>query len=187
MRLRLQRHGLALPLTALWLLVTSVGAIFLFQARDAEREAEQRAVRGLRQQLASTPAHPAPPVLAPDLLRYTAFRSRLVDHAKEADALRTLFDTALADGLTLREGHYRYQRDEAGQYLALRVELPISGSYSSVRGFVHDALIALPGLSLRELHLKRDNVGDTALTAKLIFLLYEQPDGKAVLASEGKS
>jgi hypothetical protein len=185
-RLLLQRCGMALPMATLWLALASVAAAFSFHARDTERQSQLQTLQALRHQLAAGPARPATPAVAPDQLRYDAFRGRLVDHAQEAAALSALFDTARADGLALREGHYKYQRDEAGQYLALRIELPLKGSYAALRGFVRDALIAQPALSLREFHLKRDNVGDAALTAKLLFVLYERSDTQAAPAAGGQ-
>jgi Tfp pilus assembly protein PilO len=180
----LQRRGMALPLAGVWFVVAGAVTPYLFHKRHNEQLGQQRTLQALRRQAAAQTAYPAMPAVSPDRLQYDTFRSRLVDHADEAATLHTLFDTARADGLALREGHYHYQRDEADQFLALRIELPIKGSYPSLRSFVRDAMIAVPALSLRELHLKRESVGDTTLTAKLLFVLYERPDAQVASTSE---
>jgi hypothetical protein len=183
-QLWLQRHGVALPLAGLWFVIASAVAVYLFHSRHDEQLTQQRTLQALRRQVAAESLHSTMPDVPPDQLRYDNFRGRLVDHAEEAAALQILFDTARTDGLALREGHYQYQRDEAGQYLALRIELPLKGSYSALRGFVRDAMIALPALSLRGLHFKRESIGDAALTAKLMFVLYERPNAQITSETE---
>jgi len=53
--------------------------------------------------------------------------------------------------------------------------LPVVGEYAAVRGFVQEALHALPSLALDGAAFKRDGVAAANLEAALRWTLYQAP------------
>lgn len=88
------------------------------------------------------------------------------------ELLATLYASARARGLALKSGEYKLLRDPEFSLARYQILLPVSGSYGEVRDFVSEALRRLPNAVLDDLSLKRENVGATALDARVRFTFY---------------
>ena len=53
-----------------------------------------------------------------------------------------------------------------------QVTLPVQGSYGEVRGFVDAVLDAVPAAALEELALKREEIGEPLVEARVRFVLF---------------
>lgn len=109
-----------------------------------------------------------------------AFYRSLGAYPEIETPISTLFRIAGETGLTLKQGEYRTANERAGRYYAYRVILPVRGSYSSIRKFCDQVLIAVPYAALDELHFKRAAIGDPSIEAKLQFTLYFSGQGPAL-------
>jgi len=56
--------------------------------------------------------------------------------------------------------------------------MPVRGQYAQVRGFVADALRAVPAMALTDVAIKREGVESELLEASLKFHLYLSEGGK---------
>jgi hypothetical protein len=120
-----------------------------------EKEAAEQRLAAARQLAAPVIPPPAKPAAPP--------------RATEEAVLKSLFAAAHQHGLVLDEGRYTLG---GGAYAKrLRIDLPISGSYPALRGFLADALEGNPALTLETLELSRDTIEATELEAHPRFLL----------------
>lgn len=155
------RHG-AWPLlgAALLLLATVAWTVWLPARQDALLQARDALSRQRAQAAAvsAAPARPAPRLPAAD----------------QADALvRQLFTLAAEHGLSIAQADYR--RQDSGAVGRWQVKVPATGSYPQVRHFVR-ATQALPGVSLDEISLQRDQTG-AALEARMLFSIWYDAGG----------
>jgi hypothetical protein len=86
-----------------------------------------------------------------------------------------LFALAKRWDLELPQGQYEQSCDDNGVWCSYRMQLPVVGSYTAVRGFVQDALQALPTLALDGAAFKRDAAAADALEVTLRWTLYHAP------------
>jgi hypothetical protein len=103
------------------------------------------------------------------------FRAVLAQAPLPESAQQTLFALAKRWSLELPQGQYKQSCDDSGAWCSYRMQLPVVGSYTSVRGFVQDALHALPSLALEGAGFKREAVGTEDLEVALRWTLYQAP------------
>ncbi len=92
-----------------------------------------------------------------------------------ADALpqvMRLSDLAEDQGLKLRQGDYRLQRDREAGVVAYQMHYPVTGSYAALRQFIKRALEEFPALALEEVLIRRNSIGAQDVEARLRFTLY---------------
>lgn len=86
--------------------------------------------------------------------------------------LKRIYAAAESQGVALESGEYRLHR-AAGERLArYEITLPLKGSYAQIRGFVAEALAAVPAAVLEEVNLRREGVDSARLDARVRFTLY---------------
>lgn len=85
-------------------------------------------------------------------------------------ALPRLFLAARHHGLSLDEGRYA-ETGKPGESRFLRIDLPLSASYPTLRAFLAEVLDDNPALRLESLELRRDDIAATELDARLRFVL----------------
>ncbi len=157
---------LALPLWLVWL-------PHLRAERDATSRSLAKASKALQQPL---------PVVAPVVeTRQTNldnFYKTLGDADHVEEQVKTLFALAKKQGLTLAQGEYKALPERNGKYVKYQIILPLKGSYSLIRQFGEQALLAIPFASLDEMTFKRDNISNRVLEAKLRCTLYLATDSE---------
>ena len=67
-------------------------------------------------------------------------------------------------------------REKNWKLARYEMALPVRGKYSQVRGFVADALRAVPAMALVDIAIKREGVDSELLEASLKFNLYLSED-----------
>jgi hypothetical protein len=111
-----------------------------------------------------------------DSLHHAAqFKALLAGAPLPEGAQQTLFALAKRWELELPQGQYKPSCDDSGAWCSYRMQLPVVGSYSAVRGFVQDALHALPSLALEGATFKRDAAATDDLEVALRWTLYQAP------------
>ena len=87
-------------------------------------------------------------------------------------AVRAIHERAAAEGLVLDTGEYRLMREPSLRMLRYQVTLPVKGPYPKVRRFIERALFEVPGLSLDDVSLRREAIGEAAVEARVQFSLF---------------
>lgn len=163
MRLRLEillwRHGmiwpgaLALGVAALVLVAVMLpgGAQQLAQAR-AELQAVQSG-QAVRTVSAAELAGQKDMALMSELDRVA------LSEQEVSEALRRLARIAQSKGLTLTETDFQATGEGLGGLRRLQLTLPLRAAYPQVRQFVEAVLLAFPGVSVDQMLLKRESVG----------------------------
>lgn len=156
---------LAALLCALGLLM-GLQLAWVQQQRQREAAAAAHAVQAQRRQAAAAHATALP---APEAER---FHAMLGDPAQASQLLRPLFSLAERSGVVIERGDYQLIDEEAGGYLVYRANLPISGTYPSVRRFCEQVLRTMPFVSIDQLTLRREHGGEALLKVRLSLSLY---------------
>jgi hypothetical protein len=79
---------------------------------------------------------------------------------------------AAKHGVEINGTEYRMDREKDVKLARYEMVLPIRGQYPLVRGFVADALRAVPAMALVDVAIKRESVESELLEANLKFNLY---------------
>jgi hypothetical protein len=112
------------------------------------------------------------PVPVAQTLSPHKFAGTLPSRGQVPALLATVLAQAKDAGLVLEQGKYVFT-PAAGNHLACySFEFPIKADYASIRNFINKTLMAIPALGLGKLHIERKNVGDTAVSAEVGFVIY---------------
>lgn len=167
-------HAPLLPVLALILVLGATAAHLLLlpareraiadaelQANTLEREA-RRAARERRSQ-GNTPEDTREALLQP-------FPGEALRNAQ----LGRLIEMAAAHGVQLPGGDYRLVRSKAGLFDRYVLNMPVTGSYKSIRAFVHAARGQFPALAVEDMAFSRESIGDAEVAGQLRFVLFSR-------------
>lgn len=104
--------------------------------------------------------------------RLSAFYRTLGEAGYEEQQVKTLFAIAAKVNLSLDQAEYRSGVDKIGKFSTYQIALPVKGSYSAIRQFCEQVLLALPFASLDQIEFKREAIASNAVEAKLRLTLY---------------
>ena len=88
------------------------------------------------------------------------------------DLLDRIQSAARLQRLTLEQGDYKLSRDQGFAIQRYKATLPVVGEYAQVRSFVNAVLDTVPNAAVDELILRRDDIGDRQLEARVRFTLF---------------
>jgi Tfp pilus assembly protein PilO len=88
------------------------------------------------------------------------------------DLLGAIEGAANSNGLRLEKGEYRLSQERGFPLARYQVTLPLQGSYGEVRGFVNAVLDSVPAAALEDLALKREEIGEPLVEARVRFVLF---------------
>ncbi len=88
------------------------------------------------------------------------------------DVLGQVQKAAQRHRLTLDKGEYKLAQEQGFPILRYQVTLPVVGEYTQVRGFVNAVLDTVPNAAVDELTLKREDIVDEQLEARVRFSLF---------------
>jgi len=179
----LLRAGRAGPLvwltSGLWLVVLALLTWVLpaqYAARANDRQALLQA-HAAQKQAAMQNIAPGGSVGLPEqeVSQHNAlqFKALLAGAPLPESAQQTLFALAKRWELELPQGQYKQSCEDSGTWCSYRMQLPVVGSYTAVRGFVQDALHSLPSLALEGAVFKRDAAATDDLEVALRWTLYQ--------------
>ena len=179
------RAGRAGPLvwlaSGLWLAALALATWVLpsqYAARGRDQQALLQAQSAQAQAALQKAAAGVEPVLSElesSQRNAAQFKAMLAQAPLPEGAQQTLFALAKRWELDLPQGQYRAACDESGAWCSYRMQLPVAGSYTAVRGFVQDALHSLPSLALEGAVFKREAVATDDLEVALRWTLYQAP------------
>lgn len=121
----------------------------------------------------AAPAQVAPvPAPKPAADNLAQFYASLGPRRHAEQQVKTLFDLAAKNGITLAQGEYKGGYDRNARVYTYQVNLPVKGSYAAIWQFAMGALRAIPFASLDDIGFRRDAIGDPQVEARLRLTLY---------------
>ena len=173
MQLALQRFGLGNVCALLCLLLGLLGWLVWLPHLRLQNSQAQTAMIEVEQALKVPPSLVAPQEAAPSSEKNLArFYASLGEQEYVEQQIKTLFAIAKKLGLSLQQGEYKATLERQGGFNKYQIVLPLKGSYSLIRQFCEQVLVAIPFASLDELNFKRDSISNRVLETKLRFTLY---------------
>lgn len=166
-------RGLGWPgLAGALLLVASVGYTLagILPARQTVMAAQERAVRAEAVLARVRNGKDVPPPTAEK--RGEAFYAALPAQVDVTKWIERIYGAAAAEKLSLAQGEYAEADVPTTRMARYRIVLPLHGNYGQIRRFIAAAGAAVPGLTLEDLSMQRQNVGDTELEARVQLSLY---------------
>jgi hypothetical protein len=171
----LWRHGavwlgvLALLLAALvlWLAVLPNGAQQLAHAR-----AELQIIRSGQAMRTISPAERAG---QQDVALVAELDRVALSEPEVSEVLRRLGRIAQSKGLTLSETDFQATGEGLGGLRRLQLTFPLRAAYPQVRQFVEAVLLEFPGVSVDQMLLKRDSVGQRQGEIRLRMSIWTNP------------
>jgi hypothetical protein len=173
-RLRFAAANLpVLPLIA-FLLVVAVAVIhlFLLPGREAAiEEAERRLVSLERNARRAAIERQSGEQVSPE-----DTRQRLLDRFPTEEQLNAelgrLIELATKEGLQVPSGDYRLLPGKDGLFDRYVLNLPVKGSYLTIRRYVVAVRKEFPDLAVDDISLRRENIGTAQVEAQLRFILF---------------
>lgn len=86
--------------------------------------------------------------------------------------LRKIYQAAERHAVQLEQAEYRVAHDSATKLVRYQISLPLKGTYTQVRKFLAAALSEIPHLALESVQFERQRVGDTALEARVMLVMF---------------
>src|SRR5207245_673895 len=143
-RLMLARFG-AIPCAAFVLGFAGLSAcLWGVPHPEAQEQTELRTLARAQQALKSPDG--AALVVPPSTLqqRVHDFYDSLGESRYAEQQIKTLFAIAGKSGLNLSRADYKFGADRNGRYRTYQIVLPVKGSYSAIRQFCEQTLLAIP-------------------------------------------
>jgi hypothetical protein len=140
----------------------------------AERQQQRARLQAIQAQVVAART----PLLATPAQTPTAQREQEMfyqDFPAQTDVTRwieRIYATAAATRLPLARGEYALAPVADTRLSRYQITLPIQGDYGRIRRFIAATLTAVPNLSLDELSLQRQSIGETQVAGQLRFSLY---------------
>jgi Tfp pilus assembly protein PilO len=79
---------------------------------------------------------------------------------------------AAANGIVLRSGEYKFDRQPDQKLARYAITLPVVGSYSQLRKFIAAVLADVPAGAIDEIQMHRESISNTQLEARIRLSLY---------------
>lgn len=184
-RLAVLRRSLGWPgLAALACVLAAMSAAFVWKPqlerelaaqRTAAQDTRDRALRLLQQRRVATLPEPAD----------ERFRSAFPAPEARGQRVAALLALAAQNGVVSRRSDYRVNVERDLGLASYRINLPASGDYGALRGFVEAALRDDPALSLDVLRLRRAQPGSAEVQAEFQFGLWMNAGGDFVQTTAG--
>jgi hypothetical protein len=163
--LRYRAMGLGLPGIA-GLMSLAIAAILVVVLLIPAHQSIQSLTTQLSQAAMPAPL-PAAPTLSP-----RQFAGSLPSRGQIPALLATVLAQAHEAGVVLEQGKYTFTPAAADHLAHYSFEFPIKADYANIRAFINKSLTAIPALGLDKLQIARKNVGDTAVSAEVGFVIY---------------
>jgi 4-amino-4-deoxy-L-arabinose transferase-like glycosyltransferase len=165
-RLWLKQRGAVAACGAVLCLIGSVTWLWHIPTAKTQRALEQQSKDAL-------------PTVSANLLGATSvernmfnFYDLLGERRHPEQQIKTLFEIAAKNGLSLTKGQYKLAYEQNSRVYTYQIILPVKGTYMAIWQFGNQVLAAIPFASLDEISFKRDSIADNLPEARLRFTLY---------------
>lgn len=139
----------------------------------AEKQQQRTRLQAIQAQVvaARTPLLATPAAATPQREQELFYQ----DFPAQTDVTRwieRIYATAAATRLSLARGEYTLAPVADTRLSRYQITLPVQGDYGRIRRFIAATLSSVPNLSLDELTLERQSIGETQVAGQLRFSLY---------------
>lgn len=86
--------------------------------------------------------------------------------------LEKIFALAQNQNISLDQGEYKVTHDRVGRLMRYQMTMPVRGGYPQIRKYLDSLLTEIPIISLEQLQLGRNEIGDPVLEARIRLALY---------------
>lgn len=178
-RLRLEillwRHGMVW-LGVLALLVGSLALWLVLLPGGAQQLAQARAeLQGLQSGQAMRTVSPSELTGQQDMALVAELDRVTLSEQEVSEVLRRLGRIAQSKGLTLSETDFQVTGEGLGGLRRLQLTFPLRAAYPQVRQFVEAVLLEFPGVSVDQMLLKRESVGQRQGEIRLRVSIWTNP------------
>ena len=143
------------------------------QAQNVQLLDERLVAVELEQQRRSAP--PSSPKIS-DIDQATEQLARITYSSTEVSvALQMIQQIAKAKGIALAQSEFQTTTEGLGGFKQIQVTLPVRCSYPQLRDFTSTLLRQLPGISLDQIILKRDNIAQSQADVRLKLSIWVNP------------
>ena len=161
-----------LPLLAFLLVVAAaLTQFFLLPAREAAIEEAERRLSSLERSTRRAAIERQSERVTPE-----DTRQRLLERFPQQDQLNAelggLIELATREGLQVPSGDYRLMPGKDGLFDRYVLNLPLKGSYRSIRRYVLAVRKAYPDLAVDDISLRRENIASPEVEAQIRFILF---------------
>ena len=161
-----------LPLIAFLLVVAAASTqLFLLPAREEAIDEAERRVASLERSTRRAAIEKQSEQTTPE-----DTRQRLLDRFPMQDQLNAelggLIELANKGGLQVPSGDYRLMPGKDGLFDRYVLNLPVKGSYQSIRRYVVAVRKAYPDLAVDDISLRRENIASPEVEAQIRFILF---------------
>jgi hypothetical protein len=184
LQIYLWRYGWVWPVLGVLLASAVMLHMAWLPAQIAESTKAMKNLERLQTQyqaVSKTPSRQAPLTREDDILVQLSERSYA-----ESDVsllLQLIAQMAQAKGLALTQSEFQTIQEGHGGLRQLQVTLPVRASYIQIRQFVQEILRQLGGVSVDQISIKRDNVAQNQVEARLklsIWIDLNKPTSRVV-------
>jgi heme exporter protein D len=167
LRYRLQRHGwlaaagLLVSVLALLLHMFWVEGLYQRNAELQDSLRDQQRTRLQKQPAGEDKAQ-----------AQAALFASLPDATQAVDAVAVLNRAAVRNKVALSTAEYRITQSAAGPLLRYQISVPLRSDYVHLRAWLAEVLNTLPSAALDDLNLRRDDVGQELLDARVRFTVF---------------
>ncbi len=153
--------------------------LVLVPIRQHQIQEKQGALTLLRASIQQTP--PTEMSLASSSeSNFRALKAVLGDAKHLEQPVKTTLDMAQRAGLQVMQAQYKYTCDSNQFTCSYKVQLPVKGTYGSIRRLLEHALAGMPNASLDEIQVKREDISSDELDVRLRFSFYVLADATAL-------
>jgi len=99
------------------------------------------------------------------------------DEREAANVLARLYALGARAGVRLAQGEYRFVQPDALGMVQYKIVLPVSGQYPRIRQFIGAVLVEVPWISVTQVTLQRERVGQGNIDARLELTLHLRATG----------
>lgn len=161
-----------LPLLALLLVAAAALAhLLVLPGREAAVEEGERRLASLERSARRAAVERQSVRVSPEDTRQRLLE-RFPTEAQLNAELGRLLEMANKEGLHLPSGDYRLIPGKDGLFDRYVLNLPVKGSYRSIRRYVTAVRNEFPDLAVDDITLRRENIGGTEVEAQLRFILF---------------
>lgn len=104
--------------------------------------------------------------------KLAAFYTEFPASEEVPDILSQVYAIATEQQLALELGEYSLNKVQGARLDQLRITLPLKGAYPQVRRFMAEVLVQHPFMALQNVSLRREKVGEDAVTGRIVFVLF---------------
>ena len=107
------------------------------------------------------------------------FRQILGERRHVTRDVSAIFAALTTAGLRVQQATYQYEQSRTGHFDAVRVNVPVTGSFPMVRRGVESVLRNMPSVSVDKIVFARDNAGSRQGEGEIRFSLWLRPEPAA--------